>query len=590
MQLFLNNFASRLASPLASSATTMQIPAEDAVMLAGLGAGDHCLLTLVAVDPLGRETANEIVRVTGSAGGVLTIERGQEGTPTAEWSINSLIEARWTAGSAAALATALAGKVNIQPGYGLSQNSFTDDEKSKLSSMESSHFKGLFTGLSALAAAVSAPVDGDYADVDAGEGSEVVRYLWDSSDSTWVPQLGVSAQLTAAQIKTEYESNPDTNAFTDAEKAKLAGLQDGLAVGDLLLTLRDPGAGYVLPGATLLQANYPELFALIGLTGGTPADGASWVAKDAGFGAVGILGAAYGNGVWMAVGSTGHLARSTDGGATWTHFMHLTDSLNSVATDGAGNWLAGGNSGKLKYSIDDGITWYSATSNFGTAAIYSVGYGNGVWMIAGGSGKLYRSTNGPGGVFSAVTSNFGTSNIRGVSTDGAGVWIAAGYAGKIARSTNNGATWTLGSSGFGTDSIYSVETDGAGVWVAVGDVAKIARSTDNGATWTLVTSNYPAGGWIYGIGTDGTGIWVAAGNSGGWTRSTDNGATWAVGSPAFASDINDVAYGGGAWVVPGYSGNLSVSLPSYPYNSATEFKVPAVTAPEGATAYIRATA
>lgn len=35
------------------------------------------------------------------------------------------------------------------------------------------------------------------------------------------------AQLSAAAIKTEYESNPDTNAYTDAEKAKLASLSAG---------------------------------------------------------------------------------------------------------------------------------------------------------------------------------------------------------------------------------------------------------------------------------------------------------------------------------------------------------------------------
>lgn len=35
------------------------------------------------------------------------------------------------------------------------------------------------------------------------------------------------AKLTAEAIKTSYESNPNTNAFTDADKAKLAGIADG---------------------------------------------------------------------------------------------------------------------------------------------------------------------------------------------------------------------------------------------------------------------------------------------------------------------------------------------------------------------------
>ena len=48
--------------------------------------------------------------------------------------------------------------------------------------------------------------------------------MWDTSDSAWLPQLGASTQLTASQIKEEYESNPDTNVFSDIEKSKLDGI------------------------------------------------------------------------------------------------------------------------------------------------------------------------------------------------------------------------------------------------------------------------------------------------------------------------------------------------------------------------------
>lgn len=39
--------------------------------------------------------------------------------------------------------------------------------------------------------------------------------------------LKESVKQSASEIKTEYESNPDTNAFTDAEKSKLAGIETG---------------------------------------------------------------------------------------------------------------------------------------------------------------------------------------------------------------------------------------------------------------------------------------------------------------------------------------------------------------------------
>ena len=43
---------------------------------------------------------------------------------------------------------------------------------------------------------------------------------------------GSTTPLTDAEIKTQYENNADTNAFTDAEKTKLAGIEEGAEVND----------------------------------------------------------------------------------------------------------------------------------------------------------------------------------------------------------------------------------------------------------------------------------------------------------------------------------------------------------------------
>lgn len=123
-----------------------------------------------------------------------------------------------------ALASGLALKVDKAAGYGLSQANFTVDEKSKLAGLESSRFKGLFASLAALQSAFPTASAGDYADVDAGPAEKVRRYIWDDDDNEWVAQAGSADQLTSAQVKALYESNPDTNAFTGAEKTKLAGI------------------------------------------------------------------------------------------------------------------------------------------------------------------------------------------------------------------------------------------------------------------------------------------------------------------------------------------------------------------------------
>ena len=288
MQLFINNWSSALTLPATASATQLSVPEADADLLVGLGGGDHYLLTLALVDAQGVEIAWEVVRITGKAGGELDVLREQEGTTALDWEAGVSLIARATAetfdtlrdsggpdlsdaaplalGSAtagtssdssradhvhplptpgdigaattsqgdladtavqpAALTSALAGKVDVDGTKVLSDENYTSDEKAKLAGLESSRFKGLYASLAALEAAHPTAGAGDYADVDAGVGSDTLRYVWDVDDAQWIGS-GSGTPLTAAQIKTLYESNADTNAFTDSEKSKL----DGVAAG-----------------------------------------------------------------------------------------------------------------------------------------------------------------------------------------------------------------------------------------------------------------------------------------------------------------------------------------------------------------------
>lgn len=99
-------------------------------------------------------------------------------------------------------------------------NAFTDAEKSKLASLNDSHYLGLYTNETALTTAHPTANPGDYAYVDSGAASDVQIYAWDNDDTQWVV-VGSGGSETAASVKSKYESNADTNAFTDTEKAKL---------------------------------------------------------------------------------------------------------------------------------------------------------------------------------------------------------------------------------------------------------------------------------------------------------------------------------------------------------------------------------
>lgn len=132
-----------------------------------------------------------------------------------------------TAVQPAALSVLLDLKVDKIAGYGLSQENFTPAEKAKLAGLDGPLWKGTYTSLAALQSAHPTAETGSSAHVDAGVGDPVKVYNWDASDGEWVAGGGDAAPVTAAQVKTLYESNPDTNAFTDAEKSKLGGVAAG---------------------------------------------------------------------------------------------------------------------------------------------------------------------------------------------------------------------------------------------------------------------------------------------------------------------------------------------------------------------------
>lgn len=134
-----------------------------------------------------------------------------------------------TAVQADVFATALNQKVDKVEGYQLSQEDYTTEEKNKLAGLESSLFLGVYGSLAELEAAhPTSDRPGEYAFIPAG--GNIYMFVWDADTERWVTIGSGSEAITAEQVKTLYESNPDTNAFTNAEKTKLGGIQAGAQV------------------------------------------------------------------------------------------------------------------------------------------------------------------------------------------------------------------------------------------------------------------------------------------------------------------------------------------------------------------------
>lgn len=151
----------------------------------------------------------------------------------------------------AQLDSSLESKVDKEAGKGLSEENFTTDEKLKLSGLESPKFKGQFLSLADLISADVGEVGG-YAYVDGGVGGTVDLYIWDAVNSLWELVAGESTAETPASIKSKYESNPDTNAFTDDEKSKLASITSAFTT--VLKTAYDNAVSWITAnGANILN-------------------------------------------------------------------------------------------------------------------------------------------------------------------------------------------------------------------------------------------------------------------------------------------------------------------------------------------------
>ena len=130
-------------------------------------------------------------------------------------------------------------------------NPFTDSEQSKLAGLESSKFVGEFVSLSALQTAFPTAPVGSYAYVDTGVGQPVEKYIWDNNDSQWELQQGQSTAETPATIKQKYETNANTNAFTDTEKSNLANQSNTNTGDETTSTIQNKRPLKTLDGQTL---------------------------------------------------------------------------------------------------------------------------------------------------------------------------------------------------------------------------------------------------------------------------------------------------------------------------------------------------
>lgn len=329
-------------------------------------------------------------------------------------------------------------------------------------------FNILFTSMTPGAVTSSAPTDCPASNVTSSGASGLALSA---------PAGRTTATLSIPGILTMSPSAPDgCQEAVFSLSMTLNGIQSGLwtsqtsgiaaQIGDL--TFVDASRGWAVGGNGVRA---------------TVDGGATWTGQNPGITAFAADFVDAGTG-W-AVGGGGAIARTTNGGASWSpQTSATTQLLSDVFFLDANRGWAVGQGQVIVATTNGGATWavqYDGSSANQINSVHFTDAMNG-WAVEGG-GVAYRTSNG-GATWNVVVLG---SNMRAVVfADVNRGWIAS-LDGTVRRTVDGGATWTStawGGGGF----LWNMHFSDASNGVAVGDAGVIRLTSDGGATWTAAPS------------------------------------------------------------------------------------------------------
>ncbi|MBK9334395.1 MAG: hypothetical protein IPM96_18800 [Ignavibacteria bacterium] len=154
--------------------------------------------------------------------------------------------------------------------------------------------------------------------------------------------------------------------------------------------------------------------------------------------------------------------------------------FNSVSTSDGLSAIAVGNSGKLYRSINGGSNWTSYPNyniNFNDVCTY----GNDYWISAD-SGKVFKTQT---FLSSILNYSVGSSeNLNSIDFIDANVGFVCGNSGKVYKTLNGGINWTLSNSGINTVNLSAIDFIDLNTGRVVGSSGSIFLTTNGGLSWS----------------------------------------------------------------------------------------------------------
>ena len=189
-------------------------------------------------------------------------------------------------------------------------------------------------------------------------------------------------------------------------------------------------------------------------------------------------------------------------------YSYGTITLYDIAANGVGALFAVGSSGVILTSSDGGDHWVRVGTN-SELPLYGIAFANSqIGCAVGASGTCFRTTDG-GSTWNGISTGI-TAPFYDVALAFDTLGIIVGGDGEVRRTTDAGAHWSPVSSGT-TWYLRSVKfLSASNIWIS-GDRGTLLHSTDAGLSWVPVSSGVtsllhaldfssPARGWAVGAG------------------------------------------------------------------------------------------
>jgi hypothetical protein len=303
-------------------------------------------------------------------------------------------------------------------------------------------------------------------------------------------------------------------------------------------------------------------------------NGLNWVSYNSTFGSTNINSITFGGnnsakagafndlGIWVVVGDSGHIRKSINSIA-WTTMASLSSSnFISIASGYSPAYNSNSfltiSSNLSSRMCTDGVTWFTGPtfSSIGPT-LYSVTYGNGIWMVGGSNGAIAVSSN----MVNWTTRSIDFFDVKSISY-GNNLWIAATKGGAFKGSTDT-ITWTTKNNYPKLNQEKQVVKFANNEWISVDISGNIAYSPqlyktgdytfnynmpDTDKTGNNYLSNTPSSNLVTRMIGYGNGMWVGGSNSRNTLSYSTDLISWTDTAGILANGLDNFAFGNGYFV------------------------------------------